>query len=140
MKTPLTLFFFYTNKFVRSIFYVTTRSVKSTRFTKSILYQWVFPWPIQKLDYKLLYVKRAKLENCKDCCKATFPCPYEEIDRITRENQFRCGSQTRELQGTIHLSTFCDDLFGLTNSAQQAHRPQYFGQYCDLCKLHKTQK
>ena len=46
-------------------------------------------------------------KNCKDCCKATLSYPSNEVHRISQENQLSCGSQMRELQGTINLSTLC---------------------------------
>ena len=53
-------------------------------------------------------------KNCKDCCKATLSYPSNEVHRISQENQLSCGSQMRELQGTINLSTLCDKCIIIT--------------------------
>ena len=52
--------------------------------------------------------------NCKDCCEATLTYPSEEVDRIAQENQLSCGSQFRELQGTINLATLCNKCILIT--------------------------
>ena len=53
-------------------------------------------------------------KNCKDCCEAILPYPSKEVDGIARENQLSCGSQIRELQGTINLATLCDKCIIIT--------------------------
>jgi len=53
-------------------------------------------------------------KNCKDCCKATISYPSEEYERISRNNQISCGSQNRELQGTMNLATLCDKCIKIT--------------------------
>jgi hypothetical protein len=53
-------------------------------------------------------------KKCEDCCKATLSYDSNEVDRISQENQLSCGSQMRELQGTINLSTLCDKCIIIT--------------------------
>jgi hypothetical protein len=53
-------------------------------------------------------------KNCKDCRAARLPYPCEEVEKISRKNQLSCGSQMRELEGTINLSTLCDKCIIIT--------------------------
>jgi hypothetical protein len=44
-------------------------------------------------------------KNCKDCCEARLSYPADEVSSIIRSQNLTCGSQLRELEGTINLST-----------------------------------
>jgi len=53
-------------------------------------------------------------KNCKDCCEARLPYPREEVRSIIRSQNLSSGSQIRELEGTINLSTLCSKCIIIT--------------------------
>ena len=53
-------------------------------------------------------------KNCKDCCEARLSYPTDEARDIIKSQNLSCGSQLRELQGTINLSTLCSKCIIIT--------------------------
>ena len=47
-------------------------------------------------------------KNCQDCVKAKLPWPHKELNQIAKQQGFSCGSEYRELNGTVNLETLCD--------------------------------
>lgn len=47
-------------------------------------------------------------KSCEDCKNAKKPWPTKQLQTIAKQQHFSCGSQYRELYGTVNLSTLCD--------------------------------
>jgi hypothetical protein len=53
-------------------------------------------------------------KSCEDCCKARADIPHNQLNKIANINNLSCGSQYRELYGTVNLSTLCNKCISIT--------------------------